>query len=311
MKIRYFADTDTLYIVFSKKTPMETQDLDENTLLHLDEDGQLCRMTIEHAKERAGIPEVDYQQIAASGFFNYWRKRHVFISQLDLDEYTHEANVLIWSSLGALSNLWAKSIGKELYKGKGDRIIFDAFLAHYGCNCFSLVSLPDIWQRIDDGDIEIKVCKEKSSKKLPKAICDFLQTIGGRRAPNYLEDHKTRSVTDDLSMDTILKDVKEILKYHPEISFLEMKEWIALSRYGSIAYKQMRSSYIHEGKSGKKSHGFELLFAESQPTYLSHIYSIPARLGFSPKFMMRIFEICIISFENEALEKNINLASEV
>jgi hypothetical protein len=39
MKIRYFADTDTLYIVFSQKTPAETRDLDENTLLDLDEDG--------------------------------------------------------------------------------------------------------------------------------------------------------------------------------------------------------------------------------------------------------------------------------
>jgi len=49
MKIRYFADTDTLYIVFSQKPPAETRDLDENTLLDLDEDGQLCSMTIEHA----------------------------------------------------------------------------------------------------------------------------------------------------------------------------------------------------------------------------------------------------------------------
>lgn len=65
MKIRCFADTDTLYIVFSQKAPAETRDLDENTFLDLDEDGQLCSMTIEHAKERVGIPEVDYQQIAA------------------------------------------------------------------------------------------------------------------------------------------------------------------------------------------------------------------------------------------------------
>jgi len=55
MKIRCFADTDTLYIVFSQKTPAETRDLDENTLLDLDEDGQLCGMTIEHAKERVVI----------------------------------------------------------------------------------------------------------------------------------------------------------------------------------------------------------------------------------------------------------------
>ena len=282
----------------------------ENTLLDLDEDGQLCSMTIEHAKERVGIPEIDYKEIAASGFFDYWRKRHTFISQLDLGEYTHEANVLLWSSLGALSHLWARSMGKELYKEKGDRIIFDAFLAHYGCNCFSLVSLPDIWQRIDDGDINIKVCKGQSSKKLPKEICDFLQTIGGRRAPNYLEERKNRSVIDDIGMDTILKDVKEILKNHPEIDFLEVKEWIVLSRYGSIAYKQMRSPYIHEGTIGKKSHSFDLVFSESQPTYLSHIYSRPSKLGFAPKFMLRILETCIISFESEALEKEINLVSD-
>ena len=46
MKIRYFADTDTLYIGFSQKTPAETRDLNENTLLDLDEDGQLCNMAI-------------------------------------------------------------------------------------------------------------------------------------------------------------------------------------------------------------------------------------------------------------------------
>jgi uncharacterized protein YuzE len=65
MKIRFFADTDTLYIVFSQKTPVKTQDLDKNTLLDLDEDGQLCSMTIAQAKERVGMAEVDYQQIAA------------------------------------------------------------------------------------------------------------------------------------------------------------------------------------------------------------------------------------------------------
>lgn len=65
MKIKYFADTDTLHIVFSEKLPTETRDLDEDTLLDLDENGQLCSMTIEHAKERVGIPEVEYQRIPA------------------------------------------------------------------------------------------------------------------------------------------------------------------------------------------------------------------------------------------------------
>jgi uncharacterized protein YuzE len=65
MKIQYFSDSDTLHIVFSEKTPKETQDVDENTLLDFDENGQLCSMTIEHARERVGIPEVEYQQIPA------------------------------------------------------------------------------------------------------------------------------------------------------------------------------------------------------------------------------------------------------
>lgn len=65
MKIKYFADSDTLYIVFSHKAPRETRDLDENTLLDLDENGQLCSMTIEHARERVGVPEVEFQQIPA------------------------------------------------------------------------------------------------------------------------------------------------------------------------------------------------------------------------------------------------------
>jgi uncharacterized protein YuzE len=60
MKIQYFEDTDTLYIIFSAKSPVETRDLDENTLIDLDSNGQLCSMTIEHAKERVGISEIEY-----------------------------------------------------------------------------------------------------------------------------------------------------------------------------------------------------------------------------------------------------------
>ncbi len=65
MKIQYFEDTDTLYIIFSNNSPVETRDLDEDTLLDLDEDGRLCSMTIEHAKNRVGLPEVDYEKISA------------------------------------------------------------------------------------------------------------------------------------------------------------------------------------------------------------------------------------------------------
>ena len=39
MRIRYFAGTDTLYIEFRSAAIAETRDLDENTLLDVDADG--------------------------------------------------------------------------------------------------------------------------------------------------------------------------------------------------------------------------------------------------------------------------------
>ena len=54
MKIKYFPDTDTLYIEFRTGAVTETKDLDENTQVDLDRAGNLCAITIEHAKERGG-----------------------------------------------------------------------------------------------------------------------------------------------------------------------------------------------------------------------------------------------------------------
>ncbi|MEW6684562.1 MAG: DUF2283 domain-containing protein [Nitrospirota bacterium] len=65
MKIRYFTDTDTLHIEFRDVPVVETRDLDENTLLDLDSDGNICAITVEHASTRARIPEFSYEQITA------------------------------------------------------------------------------------------------------------------------------------------------------------------------------------------------------------------------------------------------------
>ncbi len=65
MNIKYFQDTDTLYIEFRKDTVAETRDLDENTLLDLDQHGNLVAITIEHARERADIPRFSYEQVTA------------------------------------------------------------------------------------------------------------------------------------------------------------------------------------------------------------------------------------------------------
>jgi len=65
MKIKYFQDTDTLYIEFKATPVSESRDLDENTLLELDAEGNVCGITVEHARERADIPQFSFEQIAA------------------------------------------------------------------------------------------------------------------------------------------------------------------------------------------------------------------------------------------------------
>lgn len=64
MKIKYFQDTDTLHIEFRDGAVVETRDLDEATLLDLDKDGNICAITVEHAKERADIPHFSFEQFA-------------------------------------------------------------------------------------------------------------------------------------------------------------------------------------------------------------------------------------------------------
>jgi uncharacterized protein YuzE len=65
MKIRYFAETDTLLIEFRDSPVAETRDLDENTILDVDSQGNICAITIEHASKRADAPHFSYEQVAA------------------------------------------------------------------------------------------------------------------------------------------------------------------------------------------------------------------------------------------------------
>jgi uncharacterized protein YuzE len=65
MKVKYFEQTDTLLIEFKDAPVVETRDLDENTVLDVDQDGNICSITIEHASKRAGIPHFSYEQVSA------------------------------------------------------------------------------------------------------------------------------------------------------------------------------------------------------------------------------------------------------
>ena len=63
MKVTYFQDTDTLYIEFRAGGVVATKDLDENTQLDVDAEGNICALTIEHARERADLQHFSFEQV--------------------------------------------------------------------------------------------------------------------------------------------------------------------------------------------------------------------------------------------------------
>lgn len=65
MRVRYFVETDTTLLEFSKKSPVETREVNENIYLDLDSEGRVVSMTIEHAGQFADMNEFLYQRIPA------------------------------------------------------------------------------------------------------------------------------------------------------------------------------------------------------------------------------------------------------
>lgn len=65
MKIQYFEDTDTLYIEFRDREIVETRDLDENTAIDVDAEGNVLAITFEHASTRTDIRSLTLEGIAA------------------------------------------------------------------------------------------------------------------------------------------------------------------------------------------------------------------------------------------------------
>jgi uncharacterized protein YuzE len=65
MKVRYFKDTDTLYIEFRESGIVESRELDENTIMDVDTEGNVCAITFEHASERTDVGRLTVEGIAA------------------------------------------------------------------------------------------------------------------------------------------------------------------------------------------------------------------------------------------------------
>jgi uncharacterized protein YuzE len=62
-----FADTAPAMIEFSNEPVRETREISENLQIDLDEKGNIASMTIEHARERAGISEVSFLRMEEAG----------------------------------------------------------------------------------------------------------------------------------------------------------------------------------------------------------------------------------------------------
>jgi uncharacterized protein YuzE len=64
MKIRYFTDTDTLYIEFTTDPVAETRDIGADAIADFGADGAVCAITVEHASKRTGLPNISIEHVA-------------------------------------------------------------------------------------------------------------------------------------------------------------------------------------------------------------------------------------------------------
>jgi len=65
MKVSYFQATDTLYVALSEATIVGTRDLDADTVIDVDDEGNICAITFEHASERTDVSRVIVEGMAA------------------------------------------------------------------------------------------------------------------------------------------------------------------------------------------------------------------------------------------------------
>jgi uncharacterized protein YuzE len=63
MKVKYFKETDTAYLEFSDHIISETKEINSDTYIDLDKNGNLVGLTIEHAESQTDFSEIIFEQI--------------------------------------------------------------------------------------------------------------------------------------------------------------------------------------------------------------------------------------------------------
>jgi uncharacterized protein YuzE len=65
MKVKYFEDTDTLYVELLDSEVAETKELNENLYVDLNSKGRVVSLTVEHAKATSGKLDFSYETVVA------------------------------------------------------------------------------------------------------------------------------------------------------------------------------------------------------------------------------------------------------
>jgi len=229
----------------------------------------------------------------ARTFFAYWRERMEFIRTPPISERHHEANILLFAAFDALANLWARVLRPGVVQS--DRRRFGDFLAKHGGepDVFERICVPDLWHRADEGTLPFR-----------RDLIEIVRSCGGRRKPSIADG--VRSIErDDPTADTFLSGELQAVAaetVRKGKGTTTGHEVLLTSRIGEFVYSEYRCAWIHEGRSGMKTHSFN--FDPSgqgeRPSYLSSKFGTPPRLGFSPPFMVKVLSNCIDGFEVEA-----------
>ncbi len=72
MKLTYFPDTDTLYIDLADRPSVESEVLNDNLIIDLDDAGRPVGITVEHYSQTVTTPTIEVslpQELVSSSFF--------------------------------------------------------------------------------------------------------------------------------------------------------------------------------------------------------------------------------------------------
>jgi hypothetical protein len=232
-------------------------------------------------------------------FFDYWRSRADFIGQLSLlPEHHHEANVLAFSALDSLANLWALAFNKTDLKKKHARR-FGEFVA-------ACAARPDVFDRISLPYLRWRANTKTPS--FPANALHILQTYSAplQSPPPYSwEARKCRSLSDDPTVSTLLATGLAPVAQAKDGAGRPLSDWLLDSRFGEIAYREFRCAWLHEGRPGEATHSFNL-GTDTEPSYLTNDYSTPPQINFPTPFLVATIRACIDHFEQQVLANGLD-----